>query len=62
MLLEIRSSRQAVFLKIMFFKTSQVSQESICDGVIFSWSCMSSYLQLYLKGRHHKRFPVNMLT
>ena len=35
MVLEIRSSRPAIFFKIMFCKTSQVSQESVCE-VTFS--------------------------
>ena len=35
MLLEIRSSRPAVFFKNFVLQNLQVSQESICDGVFF---------------------------
>ena len=52
---------QQFSLKIILCKTSQVSQESICEGLTFFKSCKPSYLELYLKGRHHKCFPVNIL-
>ena len=59
MLLENRSSRPAVFFKNYILWT-QVSQESICNGITCVSSCKPSYLSLYVKGRDQRHFSVNI--
>ena len=60
MLLEIRSSRPAVFFKNFVLQNLQVSQESICDEVFFR-KAVSPYSCNCIKKVRHRRFPVNIL-
>ena len=60
MLLEIRSSRPAVFFKNFVLQNLQVSQESICDRVFFR-KAVYPYSCNCIKKVRHRRFPVNII-